>query len=263
MSSSSSLILERIGAVTDEVDLDIEDAVRSLIGWGIRHADVRSIGDARVPSFGAETLARLRDAALALDIGALSPGVFKGSVRGESGRREMQVTLPETISLAAELGVAQVIVFGGGAGEDREAVLGALAEAAQRARAGGVELILENSSLCHVATADDLFAVAEGLDLRVVWDPANAAAAGDRDLVGGSRKLAHRVAGVHVRDWEPDTGWCRLERGSLPWSAMIGALEAGGYRGRYIIESHLPLDPGATEWNIGALASLLRASTEE
>ncbi|WP_181156252.1 MULTISPECIES: sugar phosphate isomerase/epimerase family protein [unclassified Microbacterium] len=263
MSAASALLLERIGAVTDEVDLDIADAVHTLLEWGVRHAHVRSIGDARVPSFSGETLARLADAAVALDIGALSPGLFKGSVRGEKRQREMQVMLPESIRLAVDLGVPQVVVFGGGAGEPRDAVIEILGEAAERARAGGVELILENSSLCHVATCDDLVGVAEALDLRVVWDPANAVAAGDRDLVAGSRQLAHRVASVHVRDWHPDTGWRRLGRGVMPWRAMIGALESEGYRGRYIVESHLPADPGATEWNVDALVSLLRSSSRE
>jgi sugar phosphate isomerase/epimerase len=254
--------LERIGAVTDEVDLDITAAVRKLLRWGVRHAHVRSIGDARVPSFGAPTLALLRDASIALDIGALSPGLFKGSLRGETGQREMQVLLPQVIGLAAGLGVPEVVVFGGGAGEERGAVVERLGEAAERARAGGVELVLENSSLCHVATADDLIAVATDLGLRVVWDPANAAAAGDGDLVAGSRRLADRIASVHVRDWRPHEGWSRLGRGVMPWRAMIGVLEAEGYRGRYIVESHLPSDPGATEWNVDALVSLLSPSAE-
>lgn len=252
-------MLERVAVVTDEVDPAIRRAVPVLRRLGVTRAELRIVDGARVPGISEGAIAYLRELADGwLALGSLSPGLFKGPMVGAALSAELDVELPATIALARLLGIPRVVVFGGERAARTRDVQRVLVEAATRTREAGVEMVLENSSLCRVATAVEQEEMAEATGLRVVWDPANAMAAGDRALLAGSPRLAGRVASVHVRDWDP-SGWQRLGHGVIDWHAQIEQLSDAGYAGDYCVESHRPDDPGATPANVRALVRLLDA----
>ncbi len=255
--SSSSPAFSRIAVVTDELHPDVRVAVPALLKSGVTRADLRFVDGQRLPAISKATVDYLRHAAEAgMRWGSLSPGMFKGSMKGTVLARELEQTLPATLLLAKELCVPRVIVFGGGRGGSRRPIFDALGEAAGMAREAGVEIVVENSSQCRVRTAQDLVSVASETGLRVVWDPGNAALSGERDLSAGARAVADHVASVHVRDWNR-SGWQRMGEGIIDWRTQIDVLSSRGYAGDYCVESHRNHDPGATPANIHSLAALL------
>jgi sugar phosphate isomerase/epimerase len=241
--------IDQISAVTDEVDPDISIAVGLLESRNVRQCEVRFVGDRRVPDLAPRELAALAAAGRALPVRSLSPGLFKAGMRGSWVRDEIEAKLPRALQLALDLEVPQVIVFGGGGDGSFSDCVSALRDARDAAEGHGVELLVENSAGCRTATAADLARIVEATGLRVVWDPGNAAAAGAMDLVDDTASLAAVTACVHVRDRDRD-GWRRVGEGDIPWQGIVAALDARDYSGRYVVETHMPYDPGATEWNL-------------
>jgi len=118
-------------------------------------------------------------------------------------------------------------------------------------------MVIENTRLCWGDTGAHLAEIARAVGVKVVWDPANAAAASEEADPGGYTAVRDLIAHVHLKNWRPDVGWVTLDDGVVDPAAQIRALEHDGYAGFYCIESHRPDDPMATETNPRALRRML------
>jgi sugar phosphate isomerase/epimerase len=223
------LSLDRIATVTDEVDLaDPARAVRCAATWGIRLIELRSFRTLRVPDWPEAQVESLVDAlrdAGSSTIG-VSPGFFK--VPADAAR------VRQAIDFAVRLGAPTLTFFAGG--DDPFASLRAAADACRDA---GIEPLLENSASSAARRAADILALADHADVGLVWDPANAAVAGERSEALGLPLLARRVRRVHVKSVDAALAHCvDVGEGLVDWPAQLRLLANLAYAGPFTIEPH-------------------------
>lgn len=169
-----------------------------------------------------ETLARLRDAALAVpcvDTRSVfhdPPGAARDRALDEAAR---------SLELAARLGASGIRVFGDRvqAGQDKDSTVALVADALQRlgeiARPMGVEVWLESHG--DFARARDTIGILDRVrsgSVGAIWDPANAFEVGETPAEG-HLVLGARIRHVHVKDLAgpPAAGGAS----GTPWSPAL------------------------------------------
>ena len=127
-------------------------------------------------------------------------------------------------------------------------VVSALGELAAKAAPHGIIIGLENEHACNIATGAETARVLAAVDhpnLMVVWDPANAYVAGEREpFPDGYRMLPPgRIAHVHAKDVRVDGHkaiWLEIGEGVIDWKGQVSALVEDGYKGWISLETHWP-----------------------
>jgi L-ribulose-5-phosphate 3-epimerase len=262
-----SQIHHRLATVSDEVAPGFAAAVKICLPLGIRAYEVRNLYGARVPRVAEEAieevLKQVREHDLIL-IG-VSPGFCKRRLDDPAVEEEFKTGFAQAFRLMDRLGVRRMTAFSYRRTERKATIppraIDLLVRAVDLCRQEGVELLLENSSRCWADTGEHLAELARVLGIRVVWDPANAAAAGGQAYPAGYEALRDLVAHVHLKNWQPEHGWVYLNDGVVDVAGQLRALEADGYRGYYCIESHRWDDPEATETNVRQLLALLQQTS--
>jgi sugar phosphate isomerase/epimerase len=261
----------RISLITDEVSHDPATAFELARRWGIEHHEIRSAYRWRLPvspAWAAErVVSAVRD--YGVTVTAISPGLFKPTMEPDGTsqpvsadapdevRRHVEVLLPRFFAFAERLGTHNVIVFALPRSHPHAQgapaiVTDSLAQAAERARAGGFRLLLENGPGSWADTAEAAGAILDAVGspaLGLTWDPANAASADPRTdpVLHGYQRVRPHVAGVHVKDVafsEGKPAWVPLGEGTVNWPEQIRRLRADGYDGFLTVEPHFQYQPG-------------------
>jgi sugar phosphate isomerase/epimerase len=283
----------RIAIVTDEVSADPATAIELGVGWGVRDFELRGVFTSRAPGLSPYEQVYLRDALAEYDarLVALSPGLFKipfpprererptmawmdragyadWAARQETLRDHLDELLPASLEYAAALGIGTVVIFGFDRaglppGPAPEAVLAALAQAAERAGAMGIQLALENEAGFWADTGERTAQVVRAVGhpaLGVNWDPGNAFCAGDDPYPTGYAAVRGLVRHVHFKDARrnPDGRATYVVEGEIDWAGQIAALAADRYEGFITVETHLRPKVGAAQ----ALLDRLRRSID-
>ncbi|WP_226345877.1 sugar phosphate isomerase/epimerase family protein [Agilicoccus flavus] len=221
-------IIGSLGAV--EVDLGAIPAVTD-------HVPVPFAGD---PATYVKALDRhgLRCGAVNSDVGDLNdPALTPEALRG--------IARP-LIDLAAATGGALIVPCGRAAYEPFVDEAGDLARIAENLRLlsswceqSGVRLLVEvlhHRRFVHSVEAADRLLAAVGPDVfGLLLDVSHVVASGD-DPVEWAGRLGSRVERVHLRDAVPGDLNVGIGRGDADFAGVIGALEAGGFEGTYILE---------------------------
>jgi sugar phosphate isomerase/epimerase len=140
-----------------------------------------------------------------------------------------------------------------------------LRDATARAHAAGITLALENEHECNVATAAEArraLHASDSPELRLIWDPGNAAMLDPAAWsgLGGLDTIVDRVAHVHVKDVSPAGEWTKVGDGIVDFRAQLDCLAHAGYNGYLSFETHYVRDGSgelATRDCIAALRSLM------
>ena len=128
---------------------------------------------------------------------------------------------------------------------------------------------LENEHACNIGTASEAAAILASVqqsNVMLVWDPANALAAGEDPVPYGYSLLPKkRIVHVHAKDCHMDGHkpvWGPLGTRSVRWKEQIAALQADGYEGYLSLETHWPGPHGnklegsrICGWNLRGLAA--------
>lgn len=224
-----------IGVATDEVSLDLEEALAVSWKWGIRHFELRAGSENRFPYF-TEREVRLVDEAVrdGGQITAVSPGILKGNVGDEERlQRELEEALPRAIERAHRFECPRIIVFGFSRLQDepdgsRSRVLQAFEEVAEQAAAADLTVAIENEPNFWVDRPEPTAALLKDIDhpaLTVNWDPANQHWGGQRPTLEGFEILRPHISNVHAKDYtpdDPDVPWRPIGDGVTPWQKIIG-----------------------------------------
>jgi L-ribulose-5-phosphate 3-epimerase len=255
----------RLSVITDEIDPGLARALDVCEELGIDAVELRTLdgvqvverSDAELEAIRAE-LDRRGFAVCAI----ASP--FLKCDRGE----DQDEVLAGVLRAATALGAPVVRAFGYWREADPAAALPdlgrALHEATAEANAAGVTLALENEHECNVATAAEAHAAldaAESSQLRLIWDPGNAAMLEPSAWsgLGGLETIVERVAHVHVKDVSPAGEWTRVGDGIVDFRAQLDCLAEAGYDGYLSFETHYVRDGSgelATRDCVAALRSL-------
>jgi sugar phosphate isomerase/epimerase len=258
----------RIAAITDEFSPDLETAVRSMSELGMSGAELRVVWGKNIADLTDEEL----DSAVAITrahgleiISIASPLLkcvlpdapdvdarFQQDIFASRHTFEDQPRLTErTFEIARRTAARIVRVFSYWRTVRPEAcferIVAALGALADGAAAQGLVVGLENEHACNISTGEETARVLAALNhpsLKVVWDPANALAAGEAAFPDGYRRIpVDRIVHVHAKDCRVQGHrpvWGPLGEGDVGWAAQVAALTRDGYTGWISLETHWP-----------------------
>lgn len=143
------------------------------------------------------------------------------------------------LAAAIDCPLVRVFAFELTAGHSRRRVVHRIAmrlrDLADRARAAGVQVMLENGgSFCTAADLAELLDAADALSLGACYTPSVARLAGE-DPLHGINVLGDRLLAVRLRD-RRDGRPVPLGTGDEPCAAVVGALRDRGFQGPLIVE---------------------------
>ena len=226
-----------LAILSDEISLDLEEAIRLGDEMGFRKYEIRCLDDYehRVPDFLPGRIERLKELVekQQIEITALTPGTFKCRLNEtEQLRKDMDDLLPRACELARKLGAPRIISFSflQGGGSEAEA-LDRMREAAAIVGEHGLELAVENEPGFWFDTGVNTARLMEALSLDHVgvnWDPANSVIAGEAAYPVGYDAVLPFIRNVHVKDSIPlpDGKWENrlLGNGGVNWVGQLAAL---------------------------------------
>jgi sugar phosphate isomerase/epimerase len=127
----------------------------------------------------------------------------------------------------------------------RTAIDAKLKEAAKKAEKRGITLLLENEGSCNTATgaeAGRTLGAVRSANLKLNWDPGNAASRGEIAYPDGYSHLPKdRIGYVHCKDVVRSGDrfeWMKMGGGLIDWAGQYRALKKDGYRGVVSLETH-------------------------
>jgi L-ribulose-5-phosphate 3-epimerase len=248
----------KVSIFTDEIDRDSSDRAISLAAeWGVTHVEVRRLSGGRFPAVSDEALATFQsnivDAGLA--VSGVSPGFFKCAVDDPQVEVSMKEALPRACDWARRLGTERVSCFAFQRDQSDgipDEAIDLLGEMADITLGEGCRLILENEAVCWGATGLEVAEIIRQVGknrLTLCWDPGNSARAGSVcPFPEEYETLKDLVTHVHVKNYDPESGnWSIAESGVVDWPGQFDALEADGYDGFVVVETHLDISPDAFE----------------
>ncbi|HYE57170.1 MAG TPA: sugar phosphate isomerase/epimerase family protein [Rhodothermales bacterium] len=222
-----------IAVVTDEIADSLAEALDLVRDWGITRVELREGGQARYPDFTPEEVAMLEAARRdGVQVTAVSPGLFKGSILDAAKLTAEMEALPKSLELANRLGCPTLIVFGferfKGEGDDlRPRVVEAFRRIAETVAEAGMSVIVENEPKFWVDLPEDSAAMVRDVAhpaFRLNWDPANLHWGGVLPTYEGFRAVRPYLGGLHVKDYYPTNPfapWCAVGEGTTPWAEIL------------------------------------------
>jgi len=242
-----------LAILSDEISLDLEEAVRFGEEMGFRKYEIRCLDDYehRVPDFRPGRVDRLHQlvAEGRMEITALTPGVFKIHLSDtDKLRRELEDILPRTCELARRLGVPRIISFGfmRETGVPESEARDRLREAGEVVREHGLELVVENEPGSFCDTGVNTARLVGDLQMDHVginWDPANAVISGEAAYPVGYCAVRPLLRNMHVKDsipLPPDKWENRLlGDGGVNWVGQLAALRRDRPLPHITLETHV------------------------
>ncbi|MCA9740256.1 MAG: sugar phosphate isomerase/epimerase [Deferribacteres bacterium] len=245
----------KIAFVTDEISLDVEEAVQIGTSWGIYDYELRVIGDKRVPHFDEATVQQLLQLKEKYKINytALSPGTFKCTLKEtEALEHEMRTVLPETCRLAKLLGTDMIITFGfqryeNEPAENQGRVVLLLKEVAALAEEQGLMIAVENEPGFWCDSGQNTARIlrkVRSTSVRANWDPGNAVGSDERPYPEGYEAIKEWIVNVHVKDSIKGAlvECVPVGEGKIDWTGQLQAIKRERLVEHVTIETHcLPL----------------------
>ncbi len=262
-----------IGIVTDEISLDIREAIDIGLRLGIRNYELRCVGnyEERVPYIDKDdidfVLKNVQDERI--NITALSPGVFKFKPSDtERLKFEIDKVLPDTFELAKTLGVNKIIIFGFVKdGTPVEKVIEILKQVSSYAKDENFTLAIENEPGFFCDTGQNTAKIIKAVgaeNLGANWDPANAIGADEFAYPLGYEHIKNFILNIHVKDAVnyPEFKCTLIGDGSVNWFGQIKSIIEDKVVKSITLETHhLPLVESTVE-NLKRLKAILKSIEE-
>lgn len=223
-----------IGVVTDEVSLNLAEALEVSEGWGLRRFELREGSQQRFPRLTPE---EIHDVEAAMRRGsritAVSPGILKGHVEDTARlREELEQTLPRSLELAARFACPMLIVFGferyeGEPAGNRLRAMRAFEQVAEAAAEAGMIVAVENEPNFWIDRPEEEAALLAEIGhpaLRANWDPANLQWGGHVPSHDDFEVLRPHLANLHVKDYAPSNPerlWPPVGQGEMAWPEIL------------------------------------------
>lgn len=277
----------RYGAVTDELDQDLERALFIARDLGLAAVELNSLWGRNIVELSDEEIARAErligeggPRVVAVDPPCFKPCVLDhlpvGRVAEDPDVARHLAMLDRALALARRFHAPYVRVFafrrsgivglgnpsprlpdGGAIPEEMlDRVAEGLREAARRAEEAGITLVLENVRSCWANTGLNTAAVLEAVDspaLRALWDPGNDFVSGGTPYPAGYEAVRPHILHLHVKDArviDPAaglTGWAPIGEGEIDYLGQLRALLEDDYQGVVSLETHWRPAGGSAE----------------
>jgi sugar phosphate isomerase/epimerase len=266
------MILPRLGVITDEISPVLTEALDWIRAEGLRYAEIRMVDGKNVAALDDDEVDRVRSEAEArgISISGVASPLFKCALdplrEVETGDRFGQAEesveahfekLARVLDVAERLGTRFIRIFSFWRERFPELysdeIAAHLSRAAAMAEARGLTLLLENERSCNGGYAAEVAAYVKAVGskgLRALWDPGNEAQSPTWSFPRDYETVRDALAHVHIKDSYIDASGkphcVPVGQGCVPYAEQIRLLEADGYRGLYIIETHY-VPPGGTK----------------
>ncbi len=234
-------------ALSDEIASDLEAALATMAGCGIRAAELRTVFGKNVLDLSDEDASRCAAVLRAngCTVSGLASPIGKSPLGQPAGFEDGR--LRRACALAARLGTDRIRVFsfypdGQPTAAGGEEVVRRIAGWAHVAEEAGITLVLENEVGLWGDVPERCLRILTAVGsprLRLAWDPANFLRSGvGRPFTEGWPLLGPHVACVHVKDCRPDGTHTPAGEGAGQWPELVRALaERGGVP--LVMEPHL------------------------
>jgi L-ribulose-5-phosphate 3-epimerase len=257
---AASGLKARLGVTGDEIAADLETALRVLRELGLGWIELRNVWGKYVTDLGLADCKRARGLIdrHGVKVSVLDTALYKCDLPGlPSGRKEdypfaeQDAVLGRALERAPLLGTRFVRVFSfwrpRTSGEVTAQIVAHLGRAAERARAAGCVLLLENVNGANAETGAEaarLLAALPTPALGLAWDPNNAYCGDEIPFPDGYARLDRkRLHHVHLRDagHDPQSGkciWLPVGKGKVDNLGLLRALKKDGFAGTLTLETH-------------------------
>ena len=162
----------KIGIVTDEISLKVEESLGYCNEWGLGRVEIRCLETGRVPYVSEDEVKKFIDLKnkYGIKVTALSPGFFKGRIsEKEKYQEELDKHLPNLVKMCETFETNLIIVFGfnkeKGEPETNQAnVVDVFGEIAKRTEKYGLKIAVENEPGFWCDPVPKLLKLSEKLD---------------------------------------------------------------------------------------------------
>jgi L-ribulose-5-phosphate 3-epimerase len=261
----------RLSVIADEIDARLGQSLDVCEELGLSAVELRTVDGVSIVDHQPDALRALRQEldGRGFRVSAIASPFLKCD-RGDD-RLAQESVHEHALRAAALLSAPVVRAFSYWREPDPSVALpelgDALHRAAARAHDAGVTLALENEHECNVATSEEARAAldaAASSDLRLIWDPGNAAMLDPASFagLGGLESIHDRVAHVHLKDVSASGHWTRIGDGIIDFAALLRYLADAGYDGYLSFETHYQRDGSGEPATRDCIASLRSIATE-
>lgn len=242
----------KIGVVTDEISDDLEEAIRIAKSWGIEHIELHRVWGKNIcdtdPAELSKVIRIVRASGMTVtNIDSLTLRCYLSD--NEEYSQHIKHLL-RSIEIAPLFNTNIVRLFSfwkeDNVEEKWEQIFEKMELPIKIAEREGVILGFENVSSGNIGTSDDLvrlFNYFDSENLKLIWDPGNAYASGERKpFPDGYEKIKHKVIHVHAKDAITDEQgknvWKPIGKGNVCYKGQLEALLRDNYQGVIALETH-------------------------
>jgi L-ribulose-5-phosphate 3-epimerase len=256
----------RIAVITDEVSEDFGHACEiASREFGMRWVELRELWNKNILDLNPQEISEAQRILRRFDLRVtdIASPLFKadwpGAPRSKFSQRDefragftfnqQDEVLQRATALAKAFGTDRVRCFDfwriEGQAPYRAAINEKLHETAEKAGRNNIILLLENEEACNTSTAAEaakVLAAVPSSNLMFNWDPANAAACGERPYPDGYRLLPkNRIGHCHCKDTVKrgrEYEWQAMGKGAVDWVGQFKAFKQDGYHSAVSLETH-------------------------
>jgi sugar phosphate isomerase/epimerase len=271
----------KLGVVTDEISADLQLALDTAKGWGIEHVELHSVWGENICHLSDADLSRVlriirRSGVTVTNIDSLT---LRCALEDDAEYAEHIAHLRRSIEIAPLFGTNVVRLFSFWKKWELdesawERIFAKMELPIRIAEREGILLGFENVASGNVGTSHDLerlFAAFDSPALKLIWDPGNAAAAGDdRSASDGFLRFRDRIVHIHIKDVDFVNGerrWLPVGAGKVDYVGLLKAVLREGYDGVMAFETHYRPPSGsgieATKTSLDGFMNALDAAQRE
>jgi len=242
----------KIGVVTDEISQDLVEAIEVAQSWGLEHIELHSVWGQNICHIDDATLSRVisivRQSGMTVtNIDSLT---LRCDLDNDEAYAEHIAHLRRSIEIAPlfETNIVRLFSFWkieNITEEHWKRIFDKLELPIRIAEREDIVLGFENVSSGNIGTSEDLQKLFDHFDspnLKLIWDPGNAYAAGDfSPNPTGYHRVKDRVVHVHVKDIDFIDGkraWLPVGAGKIDYKSEFQALKEDEYDGVIALETH-------------------------
>ncbi len=269
-----------IGVVTDEISDDLEEAIEIAKSWELGHIELHKIWGKNICDVDEATLSKairlVRSSGLTVN--SIDSLTLRCQLDNDEEYSQHIKHLLKSIEIAPLFDTNVVRLFSFRKEENVEEKWDQVFEKMELpikiAEREGVILGFENASSMNIGTSDDLERLFERFNspnLKLIWDPGNAYAAGEKSpYPDGYEKVKGKIIHVHLKDAILDEAgknvWKPIGQGNVDYRGQLEALHKNSYKGVIALETHCTSASGSkvegTKESLDGLMQIIRGIEE-
>lgn len=238
-----------LACVTDEISEQLSEAISAGTSYGITHYELRSIQGFRYPYYTQDIMDKIKELRTQYNISytAASPGIFK-SICTMNPARTMETIYRDIVHTSRQFGIDRIIIFAKRKLQDTEAykqMIKDIQNFVKYVDSEGMKVCLENCFNTYCCSILEILQLLEdvGLDeLRLNWDPGNAASLSGLAYDEGFDKIIRYIDNVHMKDLAFDSEgkihFVPIGEGYIDFRQLFEKLNRAEYKGCLTIETH-------------------------